>query len=167
MNFRMTIGSVYWISYPSAGPTSYNTWNAAAKDQVSSCLSTITAYALAINDPDDVWDVIVAYETSDPASHPSAVATLPLDYTLTGGGAYVNYGTGNGNLLTASFPTTDYAWEARSKDHILSDPAPITAYAIGMKSKIGIGLSHYYVYTDGALAEHPTAVIYPGELLVR
>jgi hypothetical protein len=99
----------------------------------------------------------------DPAAHPMAVATLPAGYTMTGGGAFVNYGTGSGNLLTASFPSNDIAWEARSKDHILSDPAPITAYVLGLRSKIGIQLIFNLIESATTIpSAHPSEAIEPG-----
>jgi hypothetical protein len=157
-------GSLLTASYPSVDRETgfYTIWNAAAKDQGTSSPATITAYALAINDPDNLWDVGVAIETSDPSPFPTATATLPLDYTLTGGGAFVDYGSGYGSLLTASFPSSDYTWEVRAKQHISPDSARITAYAIGMKSTVGIGLIHNYVFSTSIdPAEYPTAVIDP------
>jgi len=73
-------------------------------------------------------------------------------------GAFVNYGSGPGNLLTASFPHSQTSWEARSKDHLIADPASITAYAIGIRHRNGIVhvLGHSQQAT-GAVAQHPTA----------
>jgi hypothetical protein len=51
---------------------------------------------------------------------------------MVGGGAKANY-TGEGNLLTASYPSNSSTWLAKSKDQIKSDPATITAYAVGIK----------------------------------
>jgi hypothetical protein len=73
---------------------------------------------------------------SDASNHPVRVAILPNEYTLTGGGAFVDW-KGEGNLLTASFPNGNDGWEVRSKDHTLHDPSPIHAYAIGIKPKPG------------------------------
>ena len=129
-------GSLLTASYPK-GP---QTWFAAGKDHEKSDPASITAFALALYDPNNEWDVIIRQETSDPASHPQAVATLPGGYTLTGGGAFVDW-HGAGNLLTASFPNSDNSWEARSKDQDIPDPSPITAFAIGVKSRSG--LPHY------------------------
>ena len=82
---------------------------------------------------------------------------LPQGYTLTGGGAFVDY-TGAGNLLTASFPSSDTSWEVRSKDHDVSDPSTITAFAIGMKHRVGdTSLERKVWNVTGPVGAHPTA----------
>jgi hypothetical protein len=146
-------GNLLTASYPK-GP---QTWFAAGKDHEISSPAFITAFALALHDPKNEWDVIIKSETSAPAAHPQAVATLPNGYTLTGGGAFVDW-HGAGNLLTASFPTSDLSWEARSKDHDVSDPSRITAYAIGMKPRSATKkLTHVIKSATGAVAAHPSA----------
>src|ERR1700722_19485429 len=76
--FYTGVGSLLTASYPSIDSTDvYRTWNAAAKDHGQSDPSTIAAYALAIYDPDNVWDVHVVANTSASADHPTASATLP------------------------------------------------------------------------------------------
>src|SRR6185437_10831382 len=78
---------------------------------------------------------------------------------LTGGGAFVNW-HGAGNLLTASFPNSDTSWEVRSKDHDISDPSQITAYAIGMRPRHnGKRLQHEIKRARGAVAAHPSAQV--------
>jgi hypothetical protein len=148
-------GSLLTASYP----LNQNTWFAAGKDHEISAPASISAYAIALHDPNNLWDVMIKHETSDPAAHPQAVAILPDDYVLTGGGAFVNW-AGAGNLLTASFPNSDKSWEARSKDHDISDPAQITAYAIGIKPKPGTKkVSHIIKNATGPIAAHPSAQV--------
>jgi hypothetical protein len=149
-------GNLLTASYPSG-----NNWVAAGKDHQVASPSYITVFALGLYDPHDEWEVVVANQTSDPAQHPQAVATLPEGYVLTGGGAFVDYGSGYGNLLTASFPNGDSGWEARSKDHLVADPAKVTAYAIGIRAKPGnhLRLRHTIVSATGAVAQHPTAQV--------
>jgi hypothetical protein len=74
---------------------------------------------------------------SGSAAHPEvSVFSDNIEATLTGGGAIVNWEAGGvGNLLTASRPISRdgqsyMGWEARAKDHMVSAPATITAYAI-------------------------------------
>ena len=50
-------------------------------------IATITAFALAIYDPEDLYDVVIFRETSSVQVHPSVSVTIPNDYALTGGGA--------------------------------------------------------------------------------
>jgi hypothetical protein len=149
------VGNMLTASYPK-GP---QTWSVSGKDHEQASSAFITAYALALNDPQNEWDVTIKSETSNPAPHPQAVATLPQGYTLTGGGAFVDY-HGAGNLLTASFPSSDSAWEARSKDHDVSDPSRITAYAIGIRHRTaGIRVAHVIRSATGGVAPHPNATI--------
>jgi hypothetical protein len=55
---------------------------------------------------------------------------VPAGYKLIGGGALSNW-RGNGSLLIASYPSNN-AWVAQSKDHVVSEPTTITAWAIGL-----------------------------------
>jgi hypothetical protein len=146
-------GNLLTASYPRAP----NRWFAAGKDHEISSPASITAFALALHDPDNEWEVIITHQTSEPAPHPQAVAILPDAFTLTGGGAFVDW-HGGGNLLTASFPSSDHTWEARSKDHDISDPSRITAYAIGARPRSGNKkLMHFINSATGASAPHPNA----------
>jgi vibriolysin len=147
-------GNMLTASYPSG-----DRWIAAGKDHQLASPAYITAYALGLIDPDDEWEVLVAQQTSDPAQHPQAVATLPKGYVLTGGGAFVDYGSGYGNILTASFPNGDSGWEARSKDHLVADAAKVTAYAIGVRPRANNKrrLIHFIKSATGAIEAHPKA----------
>ena len=146
-------GNLLTASYPK-GP---RTWFAAGKDHEISDPASITAFALAIYDPQDEWDVVIREETSAPLPHPQVVVPLPEGYVLTGGGAFVHY-QGAGNLLTASFPTGDSSWEARSKDHDIPDPSKISAYAIGIRHRAGkIQVRHNINQATGPTAQHPSA----------
>jgi hypothetical protein len=148
-------GNLLTASYPKG----LRTWFAAGKDHQVVSPAAITAYALALFDPNDEWDVWIQQQTSDPAEHAEAVATLPPGFVLTGGGAFVDYDGGYGNLLTASFPNGDSGWEARSKDHLVADDAKLTAYAIGLRSKANRPLSHVINSKTGPSAANPSAKI--------
>lgn len=119
-----------------AYPASLTRWMVAGKDHEVISPATLTAFALAIHDPADEWDVVIHTATTAPAPHPQVVATLPAGYVLTGGGAQVHW-RGAGNFLTASYPVSGSAWEARGKDHKIADPAGITAYVIGLRHRTG------------------------------
>jgi hypothetical protein len=148
-------GSLLTASFP----LNAQTWFAAGKDHEISAPASITAYAIALHDPNDEWEVTIKSEPSNPAPHPQAIAVLPAGFVLTGGGAFVNW-HGAGNLLTASFPTSDKSWEVRSKDHDISDPSQITAYAIGMRPRSnGKKLHHEIKRARGAVAAHPSAQV--------
>lgn len=66
------------------------------------------------------------------AAHPEAEVKVAQGYKVVGCGARVNW-SGAGNLLTALYPNgAAQSCIARSKDHILSSPASISAWAIGL-----------------------------------
>lgn len=149
-------GNMLTASYP-LSPTE---WFVAGKDQEKASPATVTAFAFGLFDPDNEWDVVIASNTSPfKLPHPQAIARLPAGYVMTGGGAFVNY-TGVGNILTASYPDSDSSWQARSKDQDISDPALITAYAIGIKhNQLLHGARHSITNATGATAAHPTAQV--------
>ena len=56
------------------------------------------------------------------------------DFIVTGGGARIDFGSGYGNLLTASNPIVDntlQVWSAAGKAHMEKSPGTLTVYAIG------------------------------------
>jgi hypothetical protein len=149
-------GNMLTASYPQSSQT----WFVAGKDHEQSSPASITAFALAISDPNDEWDVVIDQNTSPiKLPHPQAVATLRPGYVMTGGGAFVDY-HGAGNLLTASYPSSDSTWQANSKDHDVSDPSQITAYVIGIKHRTILHrVQHNIASFTGATAPHPTAQV--------
>ncbi|MFJ8686731.1 hypothetical protein [Micromonospora wenchangensis] len=68
------------------------------------------------------------------APHPTAAATLPDGYALTGGGANVHW-TGHGSLLWQLEPamTTKQVVTGGAKDHMVGAPADIDVYAVGIR----------------------------------
>jgi hypothetical protein len=84
----------------------------------------------------ETWEIDA---NSPVAAHPSATVQLPLDFALTGVGAFVNWETSPtaaGNLLWSLKPLQGGA-AAASKDQMISSPASLTVYAIGMKLVLG------------------------------
>jgi hypothetical protein len=168
-------GAIIEAADPSVDPANFLTasypidsitWFAAGKDHEVSFPARIKAFVFALQDDGDIWDVrIVSASGPGAVSHPKAVASLPGDYVLTGGGAFVDY-HGAGNMLTASFPIQPlgngdwYAWKAHSKDHQIFDPARLTAYAIGIRLKSAPegapGVQNHVVFdTDSQPASKP------------
>jgi hypothetical protein len=98
---------------------------------------TTVPKVLTINGNTFHVETFVAEGTGTPAAHPSATASLPSDFALTGIGAFVdwkNSPSAFGNMLWRLKPRSDInGVEAASKDQWFSSPAGITAYAIGMK----------------------------------
>ena len=125
-------GAFLTASYPDGSQR----WVAAGKDHDVSDPSSITTCALALFDPEDIWDVQIFQNTSASSHYPVAEVAVPADYTMVGGGARIDW-SGAGNLLTASYPNSLNSWEAEGKDHIESSPATITVFAIGIRPKNG------------------------------
>ena len=121
-------GNLLTASYPEGT----SAWVARSKDHELASPAQIEAWAVALYDPGNGWEVHIAEATSTSAPHPTTSVTLPEGYTMTGGGARANWEHG-GSLLTASYPNGTRTWEARSKDHRVSDPATLTVYVIGIR----------------------------------
>lgn len=83
------------------------------------------------------------YECVTPtlAQHQSLGCQVEPGFILTGGGAYVDYGSGAGALLWESRPADNnlITWLASSKDHIVSSPHILHVYAYGMRLKANDG----------------------------
>jgi len=109
-------------------------WAAASKDHLESDRGQVRAYAVALWDPYNEWDVIVRVAASRRAPHPRATVTLPPGFLLVGGGGDVQW-RGYGNLLVDSYPSSSRSWTATSKDHLRSDPGYVSAFAIGLRSR--------------------------------
>jgi hypothetical protein len=153
-------GNLLTASYPSSATS----WTAAGKSAVESSPATITAYAVAIHDPNDDWEVTITESTSQQAAHPYAAVAPAAGYALTGGGAKTNF-SGAGSFLTASYPhfeaTSGFYWYVNGKDHIHSDPATITAYAIGIKGAWpDVQTPAISVYeSTSPVAQHPSVTV--------
>lgn len=113
-------------------PEKDNTWRALAKDHAIADSATMTVYAIALYDPDDLWEVKITRNTGAAEGHPHAEVNVSDGYVMVGGGAKVNW-TGSGNLLTASYPQDTETWWANARDHKEEDPSSITVYCLGVK----------------------------------
>jgi hypothetical protein len=149
-------GNLLLASYPET----VKRWVAKSKDHNVGSPASITAYAIALYDPHDSWDVQIFSRTTDvPVTHPIITVSLPTGYVLTGGGAR-SHSINPGNLLTASYPKNSNTWEARSKDHSVQSPSLLSVYAIGIKSRIGNVVPQVVVtQSTGDIAQHPSAQV--------
>jgi hypothetical protein len=122
-------GSLLTASYPDSD----STWHAQSKDHDIKDPSVITAYVIGIKHNQLLHraEHSITSFAGATAAHPTSQVQVAAGYTLCGGGAIDNY-TGDGNLLTASYPNGPY-WMAAGKDHIHSDPSSITVYAVGIR----------------------------------
>lgn len=145
-------GNLLTASYPESD----NTWRATSKDHHRGDAAKLTVYAVGLYDPDDFWDVVRKNKTGGKKSDaPICSVSLPAGYALVGGGAKDNW-SGAGNMLTASYPKQN-SWYGKGKAQLISDPSTITAYAIGIKSKIGIKVATKIQTSKSGRAHIPTA----------
>ena len=128
-------GNLLTGSYPAG-----EVWAASSKEHLLSSPAKVTAYAIYLVDPDDIWDVKRVEVKSDRrTSRPQATAVLPAGYSLTGGGALVHGYGSHGVMLTQCGPAMIdgvwTGWTAEGKDHMKEDAAYATAWAIGIRSR--------------------------------
>jgi hypothetical protein len=135
-------GNLLYGSYPSAS----NAWSAASKDHQNADPSTVTAYAIGLSSSflaSNDARTVRAQATSDSAAQPHCEANIAgtgFSPAGTCGGALDNWKSppaGAGNMLTGVCPVGAQKanwtfWKASGKDHIVSDPATITAYVLGL-----------------------------------
>lgn len=151
------VGQLMVSSYPETA----HKWVVEGKAHDTAVNGVIYAYAIAIYDPADEWDVrIFSNSTSGtaPQEISKEVVSVPNGYLMTGGGALVNY-SGPGSLLTASYPPSDNEWEARSKSHTHPSPSRIRVFAIGIRSKKGVELEGDVSRRVGDVEQHPESKV--------
>lgn len=161
-------GALLTASYPESATK----WVAVAKDMKEPDPSSINVCVIQLYDPNNQWDVQVFSSESSLGGITQAQVSIPDDYVMTGGGARVNW-TGEGNYLTASYPSSLDTWEARSKEHYEPDPATLDVYAIGIKPQNGNPYSRFpetriFSSSDPSVAQAPerTVEIEPGYTLL-
>jgi hypothetical protein len=157
-------GNLLTASYPEGT----SAWVARSKDHQQPSPAHIEAWAVALRDPKNEWDVRVVSAKSSPAPHPTASVTVPDGYTMTGGGAEANW-EHEGSLLTASFPHGTGTWEARSKDHLVAEVTTLTVFAIGIRPRNGAVFPASAVFSQRSGSEnhpHATAEVPANYILV-
>jgi len=137
---REAPGSLLWASRPAAGQG----WYAAAKDHKYPSPATVTAFAIGVASgflASRGLTVVRFHGDSHPAvPHPGADCGAEAGPALIAGGAETHW-RGDGSLLTGSVPANPsgvpagpYLWTARGKDHVLPDPATISAWGLALVS---------------------------------
>jgi MAC/Perforin domain len=116
-------------------PKNTTTWVANAADPINNSPGKVTVFAQGLRCK--VEGVEIKTKTNQAQSqrkdHPSEKCSPNRGFALVGGGAFVDFEPGLGNLLISSYPENDHTWAANSKDHLKPSKATITAYAIGME----------------------------------
>lgn len=142
-----------------------NQWTTTAKSVHQSTNATLSSYAIAVYDPNDLLDVKVVSATSGTTNHPQVNVGMEAGYVMTGGGASTNPENANGLMLTASYPTGLSTWSVAAKDQSSSCSGTITATAIGVKWKNPNGKPTLYSETtanQGGVAGNPSSVVSAG-----
>jgi hypothetical protein len=80
---------------------------------------------------------MVTWECSGSGNIVDVSCSVDPQYVLVGGGAWADYGSGAGALLTSSYPYDGNltTWRAESKDHYRACYHTLHTYAIGMRLK--------------------------------
>jgi hypothetical protein len=102
--------------------------------------------------------VFVSVGDSGGANHAEAEAGVPSgEFVLIGGGFRVDQGAAN--LATASFPSTEFSWKARSQDHQVASPANLRVFAICLRRNLPAGpVTASIQRANGVQAPHPASV---------
>ncbi len=138
-------GALLTMSAPTVGIHKFKGWRGEAKAHLYGngvWWFEVTAIGIRLKDNNGNYipqeqlknSLRIFSKTSSVTGHPSASASVSTGFKLVSGGAKVNW-SGNGNLLTASYPSGN-SWIVKSKDHGVPSAASITSYAIGIKHNI-------------------------------
>lgn len=165
-------GNFITASYPNS---SLSAWLVSTKDHLIPNPAAIRAYAIGLKiqgmtrkellENDIVW---TSAQSSGTESHPDMTAFLPSGYAMIGGGMRIGW-SGAGNLAYGMYPDTMLSWRARSKDHVVSSPANMEVFTIGIQKSIpSIGEIEVAITTDQELANGRSvarAAVKPGYAL--
>jgi len=134
-NSTTPYGNMITGMFPSDDGTA---WTVSSKYHLQPSRARIVAYCIVaqMRDktpiPKEYYKIVS--ETSEVVAHPMQQVNLPGGFSVMGGGARANY-KDLGSMLYRSEPTPDLVgWVAAAKDHLESDPASITVWAIGLKN---------------------------------
>ncbi|MCW2859529.1 MAG: hypothetical protein JWP48_1237 [Actinoallomurus sp.] len=141
----LLIGGGFRINWPpgtgnmatASFPDSDSTWKVRSKDHFTPSPCTIDAFSVGLRSSIDglgTFERRVTQKTSRTAAHPFISFSLDDRFALTGIGAEVNFNE-PGSLLWKLIPGNggSQGITAASKDHEVSSPANIDAFAIGIK----------------------------------
>ncbi|MEU6058114.1 hypothetical protein [Streptomyces sp. NPDC047097] len=167
------VGALLTASYPAHDLTE---WRVSSKDHVVPQAHRLTGYAIGLR-IEGVSRRRLAEELllvrrvgSAQAAHPEAAAPVPPGHVLLGGGFRVGWhdgphALGAGNLATASYPVEGTEWRVRAKDHLVSHPSTVDAYAVCLRDSFTVDGVPYRVQglvrTEGSEApvERPAATV--------
>ncbi|PKK35588.1 hypothetical protein BWI96_15890 [Siphonobacter sp. SORGH_AS_0500] len=120
----------------------YSTWVARSKDHDYVYPHKLQVYVVGVrmtgvSTSTLISNMSINENTSGVQSHSNTSVSVPNGYKLVGGGSRVNSQGTWGSLLFRSEPDASLTtWSSGGKDHIITSPSSVTAYAIGMKPSI-------------------------------
>jgi hypothetical protein len=153
-------GNLLTASYPN---DQLSAWLVSSKDHEVPDACFLEAYAIGLSirgmtRDQLIGNVFVGTADSGTGAHPEATADVPEGFVLISGGFRVDW-HGAGNLGTASFPSSNFSWTARSKDHDIPSPANIRAFAICLREHLPVGqVSVAITSQDSGAAPHPASI---------
>ncbi|WP_148685679.1 discoidin domain-containing protein [Candidatus Nitrosocosmicus hydrocola] len=130
-------GNFLTASFPS---DDFKSWNVASRDHINLDAAPLVGFAIGMKIPsltkqELISNLKLTKATSDSVPHPKISSFVNDGFLLLGGGFRVLDQLA-GNLGTSSYPDSTLSWRAQSKDHDISSPSRITAFAIGIRSTI-------------------------------
>lgn len=155
-------GHFLTASYPNEN---LSAWYVSTKDHLDANPVNLRAYAIGLKIAGLSRSQLLNYIAVNSASssyvaHPDISSGVPQGYSMIGGGFRVKW-AGAGNIATASYPENAFSWRVRSKDHVISSPASIQAYSLGLLNtipNIGHVDVNIAVATSG-YAQHPAGSV--------
>jgi hypothetical protein len=153
-------GALLTASYPN---DILSAWRVSSKSHLVDEYHRLQAYAIGLKiagiPREKLLDMIfINWEESGQAEIPQATATIPAAFKLVSGGFKIDWSR-PGNLATASFPSNDLAWTAKSKSHLSHSQANLYVCAIGLRTILPFGnVGSIIDYKDSDNAPHPSSV---------
>ena len=133
-------GALLFASYPDE---ELSRWYVSSKDHHSADPHRLKGWAIGMKIKGMTraqlrTQMRVFSETSSRAAHPSDSVSVGEGYLLLSGGFRIAW-RGHGNMAHASYPENVRTWRAKGKDHLLSDPAEMEVYAVGIRQHLPVG----------------------------
>jgi hypothetical protein len=133
-------GALLTASYPN---DDLSAWLVSSKDHQVTSPHFLVTYAIGLqirgmSREELLQSIFINTADSGYGQHPEASATTPEGFLLISGGFRVDW-SGAGNLATASFPSSNFSWTARSKDHQIVSPANLKVWAISLRERLPVG----------------------------
>jgi hypothetical protein len=152
-------GNLLTACFPSPGGGS---WMARAMEYHDPSVGTMRVRCITATVPSDTLYVAEGIDTAE-RGIASAIARLPAEYALIGGGAQIFFDEPRwpGSLLVGSWPGKEDQWNAAASASLASSPSPVAvaSYAIGLSRAFlkdnGLRVVRHQHDLTGHAANHP------------